>query len=918
MIESSFMCPSAWDPDVFQEFNGCIPDIQSLFDFNEFTDSGSGDVSPYSNELSSSSDDLILSELNLDVTEEFVTEILQESCAGFSDLDWLSFRDSPKKTSKSKNSSSPVSRKSKHKEPTEHLDCSKLWSNMCETEQLETLHALSEIVTFHMGIREQMEIIQIIDPTAIISPDDKEFVLDSEVAKNFSCGENKVAYLSVFGIAPHFSSLLKSRIKNEPDYVLLFDESMNEVNQSKQLDCHVRIWDVNKVTTRYFSSDFLGHATADLLFSKIKEKCLTLGAGNLLQLSMDGPNVNLKVHEMMMKEMKDEFNTTLLNVGTCGLHIMHNAFRDGCSAFPEVENAASAAYWHFKDSPARREDYASLNLDAKFPLKFCKHRWVENEIVLVRLLEILPDVKSYIKEIERKKLPRPNNKSFVVLQDMIKDELFPAKCNFILSVVKDIQPFLKLYQTDRPMLPFLNGDLNNLLKDLLNRFLKDGSLPTSSLKLLDVNIEDNQLQKEVTKINVGFVAKKMLKELNKKDFCNEKKVMEFYLSCRQLLLKLTKKLFQKCPLNFSLVRNMSFLDPRTLLTNKEANLKKLQNILQYLSSAGRVKEEACDAVIKEFCNFIADLTCMDTTKRYEHCSGDTFDPLLDRVDVFYYEFLSNPKYPNLWQVVKSLLLLSHGQASVERGFSINKNLLIENLKNETVVAKRVIDDHLKFIGGLKEVVITNELVISAAGARQKYMAYLDHQKTQMKVKVCGEKRKLMAETVDELKKKKIRLEKDIKELTKTSEEFSEKAEETSDIGLIAKANALRRHAREKLCELTKYSAYLDDFKLQRIKDYLRKQFESKNVPKSTHTYSSIKSSKRINSSSKLLSRKSSSKKQKKEDSSVPAPVSEDQQLKLKRKKQSRKEQKSGFFVYEKKMKLENPQEDDEDDINILE
>ncbi|KAF8785242.1 hypothetical protein HNY73_010814 [Argiope bruennichi] len=49
---------------------------------------------------------------------------------------------------------------------------------MSPAEQLNTLHALSE-VTYYMGLREQMEIIKIIDPTAIIAPDCKEFALDS-------------------------------------------------------------------------------------------------------------------------------------------------------------------------------------------------------------------------------------------------------------------------------------------------------------------------------------------------------------------------------------------------------------------------------------------------------------------------------------------------------------------------------------------------------------------------------------------------------------------------------------------------------------------------------------------------------------------------------------------------------------------
>ncbi|GBN14103.1 hypothetical protein AVEN_122369-1 [Araneus ventricosus] len=78
---------------------------------------------------------------------------------------------------------------------------------------------------------------------------------------------------------------------------------------------------------------------------------------------MDGPNVNLKVLEMMMtEEMKNKLNTSLLNVGTCGLHVMRS--EGGCSAaFAEVEEAASAADWLFKDSPAHTEDFASLKPD---------------------------------------------------------------------------------------------------------------------------------------------------------------------------------------------------------------------------------------------------------------------------------------------------------------------------------------------------------------------------------------------------------------------------------------------------------------------------------------------------------------------------------------------------------------------------
>ena len=43
-------------------------------------------------------------------------------------------------------------------------------------------------------------------------------------------------------------------------FVVLFDESLNNKMQEKQMDAHVRFWNdqTNQVTTRYFNSEFLG------------------------------------------------------------------------------------------------------------------------------------------------------------------------------------------------------------------------------------------------------------------------------------------------------------------------------------------------------------------------------------------------------------------------------------------------------------------------------------------------------------------------------------------------------------------------------------------------------------------------------------------------------------------------------------
>ena len=49
----------------------------------------------------------------------------------------------------------------------------------------------------------------------------------------------------------------------------------------------------------------------------------------------------------------------------------------------------------------------------------------------------------------------------------------------------------------------------------------------------------------------------------------------------------------------------------------------------------------------------------------------------------------------MWCVFKLLLCLSHEQASVERGFSVNSNLLVENMHEDSLIAQRIVYDHVK-------------------------------------------------------------------------------------------------------------------------------------------------------------------------------------------------------------------------------
>lgn len=82
---------------------------------------------------------------------------------------------------------------------------------------------------------------------------------------------------------------------------------MNKYLQKKQLDLHVQPWNNGQVSTKYFTSSFLGHSTAADLFEKLTESLTSLPLNKVTQLSMDGPNGNWKLFHDFQQHLGSNF-----------------------------------------------------------------------------------------------------------------------------------------------------------------------------------------------------------------------------------------------------------------------------------------------------------------------------------------------------------------------------------------------------------------------------------------------------------------------------------------------------------------------------------------------------------------------------------------------------------------------------------
>ena len=144
------------------------------------------------------------------------------------------------------------------------------------------------------------------------------------------------------------------------------------------------------------------------------------------------------------------------------------------------------------------------------------------------------------------------------------------------------------------------------------------------------------------------------------------------------------------------------------------------------------------------------------------------------------------------------MCLSDGQATVERGFSINANLIVENLQEESITAQRIFYDNISFTGGVLKIPLTKELQTSVRGSHQRYLASLNAKKEDS---TKEEQKKKLREDTEDLAKKKKQCENEFESLTTTAGELAEKSESELSLLLVVQSNALRQRAREKAEEL---------------------------------------------------------------------------------------------------------------------
>ena len=549
----------------------------------------------------------------------------------------------------------------------------------------------------------------------------KRMFTDSSIAKNFALGPDKASYLINYGLAPYFYTLLENELQKCDAFVICFDEALNKISQQAQMDIHVRFWSNSnqKVVTRYLNSAFMTNCSAENILAKFLEILKPFSIYKIFQISMDGPAVNWKFFNLLKSHLEQNENSpSMLNIGSCGLHVVHGAFQMAHKKVGwQVIQFLRGIYYLFKDSPARRAEYSQISGSNVYPLKFCQIRWLGNVQCAERAIFIFENVKKYI---EKSSGLSSTGVSLKNIKDCMKNPLMLAQIAFFKLIAEEFQPFLTRFQSPEPLSPYLYATLFELTKNLLRRCVKkstiEGVKTAKKLAAIDLNNKENFLN--TRDIDIGFAANKYLN----KSKATEKEKMYFKIDCRNFIVHMISKIFERSPLGYDLTRAISCLSPDLIVRNPCIAQQRMSRCLTILHENNWITEFTAEKTKKEFLQF-CDFASTEKKSFLE------FDPKKQRLDSFYFLLLNDEeKFLNLWHVSKKLLILSHGNATVEGGFSLNKNLLLENLLEESLISQRYVQDFVLSIGGIQNIQISEKMIQAVKLSRTRWSLALEEKK----------------------------------------------------------------------------------------------------------------------------------------------------------------------------------------------
>ncbi|CAF4943706.1 unnamed protein product, partial [Rotaria socialis] len=319
-------------------------------------------------------------------------------------------------------------------------------------------------------------------------------------------------------------------------------------------------------------------------------------------------------------------------------------------------------YSWFKQSPARKQDLMDTIDDfncvmEKTILYFANTRWVLLGKVITRVFILWEPLQEYFLVYlpENQKLQVQNNDRYEKIKETLTSYVIKIRLQFVLFLCETIfDRFLTLFQQEAPLIHVLHYELSSLYRLVLLQFLTTDYVGDKvDGFLLDLDFKLNEKQLNNKQIRIGEETRKLLNHLTQKE-------RETFFEDVKKIYHTTAEYLKKISVQYSdeIVRIARAVPG--LLTAREIDYSRDEWLIYSLDN--NIDE---NWYIKE---------------KKKDCSGSELI-IYHRIDYYWNKVLNITtangiaKYPTLNKLIKSILIIPHGNADVERGFSINENLV---------------------------------------------------------------------------------------------------------------------------------------------------------------------------------------------------------------------------------------------------
>ncbi|CAH0556455.1 unnamed protein product [Brassicogethes aeneus] len=302
--------------------------------------------------------------------------------------------------------------------------------------------------------------------------------------------------------------------------------------------------------------------------------------------------------------------------------------------------------------------------------------------------------------------------------------------------------FLIRFQSTEPRIHLLYCSWTELLCTFMSKFIKKSELTddhkadAKAMSGIDVNQNKNHI--DVNQLKIGVNAKRLFTSSNI-DGQTEYKMRTDFKKC---YVKFTDYLSKKLPLDSTLLKDLQYINPAPEFRSSSKAGPAFQRIALNIGACMEANLVHCFHLKSNLSvNSFADLIKGQFIKYQNETIPESwyYDKVAEKyksIDHYWTKVLTFRnaegaiKYEQLAYLSLTAITLSHGNAIPERGFSINKNILTDKhaLKEDTIVALRIVKDSIKSVEEIVNFNINRKLLNLCANARSKYLLVLENKK----------------------------------------------------------------------------------------------------------------------------------------------------------------------------------------------